>query len=293
MTPTLTRIESTDSPVREGEAALSNQAHRRAPQLLQELADGLDYLLAQLAQSERESADLKVSNAALDELVGEQQKALVVSMEMMRRLEAQVETLNNRVDGLAETTSSVVEGTDPLRERIAELEKLLSEKHGAAPNQPALVEVEALVSLRQRIAELEGQLAQRSNQVEELTGLLSKARPDPGQALSVLEQQRDQARADLALQSAEMETKEALIKTLELALEKQHSALRTLEERFAEYASRLQELRLDRLKLTAPPSRVAQEQSRNSLASLAKRAFSRPKALPEPETAGVKEGPRA
>lgn len=255
MTPTLTRLEATESPVRESEVALS--AHRRAPQLLQELADGLDYLLAQLAQTERESAELRSSNSALDELVNEQQKALVVSMEMMRRLEGEVEALTKRMDSLAQgnPTATPAEDRGPLRLRIAELEKLLAE---------------------------------RSGQVEELTAALSRTRPDPDQALAILEQQRDQARTDFAMQSAEMETKEALIRTLEQALEQQHTALRTLEERFAEYASRLQELRLDRLRLAAPPTtRIAQVETENSLASLAKRVFSRPKGLPAPEMAEI------
>lgn len=264
MTPTLTRLETTDNPVRESEVA--SNAHRRAPQLLQELADGLDYLLAQLSQAERESAELRSSNTALDELVNEQQKALVVSMEMMRRLESEIEVLTRRVDSLAHgnppaaaSPIGATEDAGPLRLRVAELEKLLEE---------------------------------RSGQVEELTAALSRARPDPDQALAILEQQRDQARTDFAMQSAEMETKEALIRTLEQALEQQHIALRTLEERFAEYASRLQELRLDRLRLAAPPTRTAQAETENSLASLAKRVFSRPKGLPAPEMAVISKEDR-
>ena len=157
MTPTLTRLETTDSPVRESEVA--SNAHRRAPQLLQELADGLDYLLAQLAQNERESAELRLANSALDELVNEQQKALVVSMEMMRRLENEVDGLTKRVDSLAQgnPAAAPAEDTGPLRRRISELEKLVEE---------------------------------RSGQVEELTAALSKARPDPDQALAILHRER-------------------------------------------------------------------------------------------------------
>jgi chromosome segregation ATPase len=259
MTPTLTRIEATDKPVPDSEAA-SNTAHRRSPQLLQELADGLDYLLSQLEQSEQEGATLKASNASLDELINEQQRALVVSLEMMRRLQGEVDELRKRVDSLAPAAPVTTEDAGPLRQRIAELEK---------------------------------QVAQRSSEVEELTAALSKVRPDPDQALAVLEQQRDQARTDLAMQTAELATKEALIQTLEQALEQQHVALRTLEERFAEYASRLQELRLDRLRLTAPPSRVSHAESQSSLASLARRLFSRPKVETTPEATNAKEGRHA
>jgi chromosome segregation ATPase len=394
--------------------------------LVQDLAQGLEFLIGQLAQAEKErdaaqadavrlhqetatirgelsvlqrefkevgagASDLKDTRRTLEGVVAEQQKALLLSMELMRRFEGEISALRDRLDGLetasgnespsAETlaelealrsrngsleeqltalttranslrqpfedriaelesqVSAAAAETTAVREsldaRIAELTSQLADAQSQASS--ATAEVAAIQeSLNARIAELTSQLADAQSQassataeaaaiqeslnarIADLTSQLADAqsqassataetaaiqeslntriaafeqsavstgeqlknaqeqsaklreelaqyakRGDPEAAFRALEEQRDlaiadaaAARADVSIQCAEIETKDALINALERALEQQHGSLRSLETRFAEYATRLQELRIDRLRMPDPKASV-------------------------------------
>jgi len=129
------------------------------------------------------------------------------------------------------------------------------------------------------VEDLRRQLAERDAELDRLR------RKPTDSTMRVLEDQRDQARqeaaasqADLAIQAAELETKDALISTLERALETQQQSLRTLEERFAEYAARLQDIRFERMQSASPGGmgRVDGHESSPGLLALFRQVFSRP-----------------
>jgi chromosome segregation ATPase len=194
--------------------------------------------------------DLQDDPLAEDEHESEaQQQALVTpalsaALTFMRRLEKDLADLRTRVDQIA-------------------------------PPSP----VSPSPALSNQIEDLRRQLAERDLELERFR------RNSPEASMRILEEQRDQARqeaaasrADLGIQAAELETKDALIATLERALETQQQSLRTLEERFAEYAARLQDIRFERMQ-SASPGGVGTANGHDSspgLLALFRQVFSRP-----------------
>jgi DNA repair exonuclease SbcCD ATPase subunit len=188
--------------------------------------------------------DLQDDPLAEDEHESEaQQQALVTpalsaALTFMRRLEKDLADLRTRVDQIA-------------------------------PPSP----VSPSPALSNQIEDLRRQLAERDLELERFR------RNSPEASMRILEEQRDQARqeaaasrADLGIQAAELETKD------ERALETQQQSLRTLEERFAEYAARLQDIRFERMQ-SASPGGVGTADGHDSspgLLALFRQVFSRP-----------------
>jgi hypothetical protein len=277
MTPNRLKFEMIEPTPKEPSMALTELTKRtpQNPDLVHELADGLDFLIQQLAAAEGDRDAARTQSRSLDRTIAEQQKALIQSMQTMRRLEIEVEALRNRMEGISPAAAPAPAPPPPIVDR-------------ADPEPaPELEANPAVVVLEQKVALLETQLAAKDAELETLR---KSSAASPEAAMRILEDQRDQARneaavarADLSLQAAELETKETLIQTLEQALEQQHTSLRGLEEKFALYAAKLEELRLDRLQALHP--KKAEEASERALdsrdsagsSSALKRLFSRPK----------------
>lgn len=238
------------------------------PGVMEQLASGLDLLIAQLTEAEAER-DAAIANAGQ-------------CATQYHRIDERVDQLEARVDGIGANGEQAMEMLRKLGQDIEGLRSQLMvgaiDAHPA--KEPAILQVDPqhdaeLQRLRQELAELRQKNAEERSQ-------------DPEAALRILEDQRDQARrdaagarADLAIQCAELETKDALIAALERALEQQHSALRRLEERFAEYASRLQDMRLEKQGGSSIPATSEKTGAIATFRSL----FSPPKRLAAP--AGV------
>ncbi len=244
---------------------------QQSPDLMHEVADGLDFLIQQLAAAEDDRDAARTQSRTMDQMVAEQQKALLRSMQLMRRLEIEVGDLRSRVEGIS------------LQPTGDELLPASATAQEAAPSK------ENVAALEEKVGLLETQLAAKNAEIEMLRQAQQKSSAaGPEAAMRVLEDQRDQARneaesarADLSLQAAELQTKETVIETLEQALEQQHASLRGLEEKFAMYAAKLEELRLDRLQALNPSKDEdgAAEAARGGSGSpgALKRLFSRPK----------------
>ncbi len=332
------------------------------PRLVQDLAQGLDFLMVQLADAESardrardevdrwkletskmraEIADLqrevkatsegpaevRATRQTLESVVSEQQKALLLSMELMHRFESEIGSLRVRVDAMESVPAPVTVPPEALLEletlRTEQMEFAAEKRANEGQNAELIQRLETALrdnaaarseaverleeknrafedlSARGReshtseLAVLNGKLDSALKESAKLRAELAEQtkRGDPAAAIRALEEQRDiartdaaSARADVSIQSAEIETKDAIIGALERALEQQHGSLRNLEQRFAEYATRLQELRLDRLKM--PDAKSSRTSSgapgiRTVLEGL-KRTFS-PSAKPEVE----------
>lgn len=313
------------------------------PRLVQDLAQGLEFLMAQLGQAERDrdnakadaermqvqsskmrgeiadlqqefkaagdlAAELRETRRTLEVVIAEQQKALLLSMELMQRFEGEIAGLRNRLDAVESSTAAIPAIPDEtfremkaLRAAQADADTQLTAslvKTGEAAAEAARLR-EQLPALEARIAELDAKLADASAKGGEFAAdaahlreqlatiesrnaefatrtadlkmqleasleesstlrreLAERSKLGDPTIIRSLEEQRDiaradsaSARADVSIQSAEIETKDALINALERALEQQHGSLRSLETRFAEYANRLQEIRMDRLRM--------------------------------------------
>lgn len=254
------------------------------PRLLSDLADGLDFLISQLTRAEEErdharieterwkaessktrvefgelqlefkstsegTAELRETRKTLENVITEQQKALLLSMELMKRFENEVSSLRNRMDAM--------EAAPPFTAPAAATETVVPDT-SATERDELLIELKSEQE-RRVSAELENR--ELRAQVEAALEALQKLRDDPsGQvdqsaAIRSLEEQFEisrvaaaSARADLSIQAAELETKDALISALERALEQQRGSLQNLESRFGAYAGRLQEMRIARVR---------------------------------------------
>jgi chromosome segregation ATPase len=303
------------NPLAQLSARLRREEHPKdpdRPRLLHELAEGLEFLIAQLAKAEEERdrarsealrslgesaqiraelsqaqqgflaateqvADLREGRRAIEGVAIEQQRALSLSMELMRRFEDEIGGLRRRVEAMeaappqtgSEAAHAATEGQDELRAAL-ELHKTEAGELRAQLIQ-AGIEAKAAEAMHARERAgfeserqgMAGQLALLESQLRAALDESAKLREeigersrlgDPAAVIRMLEEQLDaarseaaSARADVSIQSAELETKDALIGALERALEQQHGSLQNLETRFAGYAQRLQELRIDRL----------------------------------------------
>ncbi|HEY3741765.1 MAG TPA: hypothetical protein VGL53_18060 [Bryobacteraceae bacterium] len=240
-----------------------------------------------------EMSEVRAARAHLEGLAAEQQRALVLSLELLKRVSTE--------EGVpaAETQFSSVEVEAKDRE-IADLKRILE----AAGDEGTRVDHELAIAnanLESRNAEWEAaqdkirslqfeldavqtelasvrtesstaesllqaanaelsRLEEEAKSVEPLPAS-SGARPDLIAKLAELEQEKtlalerlQYADSEIALQNAEVESRGAIITALESALEEQNASLRTLEERFLAYAEQVQSLQLERLEM--PGSRV-------------------------------------
>lgn len=219
-----------------------------------------------LTAAEAQMAELSDARRILETVLAEQQRALVLSMELMTRLEGEVKNLRVRVDTL--TAEVIAESHSVPAEaaaQIAELQVAKMQAEAAVTDLQTNAEVletrarhlETMIldlstSHATEIAKREAEVVKRGAEVAQLQNKLEDAErsiqliPPPEAALRSLEDQRDQARrelatykSDLEILTADVKTKEGLITTLEAALDQQHAVLRSLEERFNDYASRL------------------------------------------------------
>ena len=321
------------SRLRREEQPLQPQAR---PRLVQDLAQGLDFLMVQLAEAEsardrardeadrgkletskmraeiadlqREvkaasegSADVRATRQTLESVVSEQQKALLLSMELMHRFESEIGSLRVRVDAMESVPEPVAIPPEALQEletlRAKQMEFAAEMRASEAQNAELIQRLDTALrenpAARNEAVERLGKLDTALKESATLRAELAEQAKlgDPAAAIRALEEQRDiaraeaaSARADVSIQSAEIETKDALIGALERALEQQHGSLRSLEQRFAEYATRLQELRLDRLKMPEATSSATASRGFGirTLVEGFKRTFS-PSANPEVE----------
>ena len=127
------------------------------PRLIHDLAEGLEFLIEQLTKAEEErdharieadgskaetlkirgefddlqrefkaasqgTAELRATRKTLEDVIGEQQKALMLSMALMQHLETEVGSLRTRMDAI-ETAPAAAAESERLREEIACLKK--------------------------------------------------------------------------------------------------------------------------------------------------------------------------
>jgi chromosome segregation ATPase len=260
----------------------TNMIHKdpAEPGVMEQLASGVDLLIAHLTEAEAER-DAAIANAGQ-------------CATQYHRIDQRVEQLEARVDGIGSTGEQAMEllrklgqEIDGLRCQLSAVEKPTTEDPGR-PNFDMQKEAE-LQRTREELAEVKREAAEWRQKLEEVH-YSSQSSQDPEAALRILEDQRDQARADaagaradLSIQCAEVETKDALIVALERALEQQHTALRRLEERFAEYASRLHDLRLEKSGGKAPTA------ERTGAIAAFRSLFSPPKRLAAPAGASTSQ----
>lgn len=223
-------------------------------------------LTESLRAAEVQTAELAEARRVLETVLGEQQRALVLSMELMTRLEGEVKNLRARVDALAAEVIAESHSVPPeAAAQIAELQMAKMQAESAVTDLQTSTEVletrarhlESMIldlstSHATELAKREAEVVKRGAEVAQLQTQLEDAQrsiqliPPPEAALRSLEDQRDQARrelatykSDLEILTADVKTKEGLITTLEAALDQQQTVLRSLEERFNDYASRL------------------------------------------------------
>jgi len=222
----------------------------------------------------QEMAEVRVSNTHLEKLVGEQQRALVLSLELLKRLKEESEA---QPSSNSEETAALLAAKD---QEIANLKRLVvaageegtrvdeALAHVRAEHQSAQSQIEALQS---ELATAEAELAASRSQLESRTSEFSKLReelnrlealprpetqPDADLTLRLAElkeerirtaQKLQDAEAEITLQNAEVESRGAIIIALENTLEEQTASLRTLEERFLAYAEQVQTIQIQRL----------------------------------------------
>ena len=219
-----------------------------------------------LTNAEAQTNELLQARRILETVLAEQQRALVLSMELMTRLEGEVKNLRMRVDTLTAEVIAESRSVPPeAAAQIAELQVAKMQAESAVTDMQTNAEVlenrarhlEAMIldlstSHATELAKREAEVIKRTAEIAQLQNRLEDAErsielvPPPEAALRSLEDQRDQARrelatykSDLEIMNADVKTKEGLITTLEAALDQQQIMLRSLEERFSDYASRL------------------------------------------------------
>ena len=238
-----------------------------------------------------EMAEVRATRVHLEQLAAEQQRALVLSLELLKRMsdEGSAERL---VSGRALTVEDSAKDDE-----IAELQRMISvDGREHARTEDALAAAKAdLQSSRSQFAELNAQLERARVEFENVQGELTDSRSEiqsikAGLAevrseserlrvaalqapllsssplvstlrLAELEQQVSKdarklkdADAEIAIQTAEVESRGAIITALEDALEEQNTSLRTLEERFLAYAEQVQALQLHGVEMPARSS---------------------------------------
>ncbi|BDC51607.1 hypothetical protein F183_A39220 [Bryobacterales bacterium F-183] len=219
-----------------------------------------------LTAAEAQTAELVEARRVLETVLAEQQRALVLSMELMTRLEGEVKNLRNRVDTLTAEVIAESHSVPPeAAAQIAELQVAKRQAEAAVADLQTGAEVletrahqletmilELSTTHATELAKREAEVQKRAAEAAALQTQLEDAQrsiqliPPPEAAIRSLEDQRDQARrelatykSDLEILTADVKTKEGLITTLEAALDQQQNILRSLEQRFNEYASRL------------------------------------------------------
>ena len=271
-----------------------------------------------LARLSSEMADLQAARTQLEQVAAEQQRALILSLEVVRRLDTQKQNPHEPPPELIQASPELIQA----RANVLELRQQLEAIKSTAPAQVVFLEDE-LARQRSEIQAFEEasakgehaatqsrEEAERANQKitfledelarfrEELTQLqeaqaptaelealqvkleaesferaaldrelavaraeLSRSQNSPSdlpqfELLQKAEREREAAlkqaqayEAEVALQTAEVESRGAIITALENSLEEQNSALRTLEERFLAYAEQVQSLQLERLEM--------------------------------------------
>ena len=299
----------------ENEAArLRNEAEetRQAlEQLRQEFEDGRDTAQHHQEMFERvleEMAEIRAARTHLEQLAAEQQRALVLSLELLKRVnedapeqaapdlpevhdqivarDAEIQELNSLLAAVTEEGARVdaelVETLAAHKSAQVHAERLGAEI--AAARSEALSATVELESAREEVNASQVELARLRQELNDVqlkqagTPRTEQSTGDVDLAPQVAELENDRfqlaqklqdADAEIALQNAEVESRGAIIIALENALEEQNSSLRTLEERFLAYAEQVQALQLQRLEM--PPTNA------RSIASKFARAFSPPK----------------
>ena len=255
---------------------------------------------AAVAKLAEEVAEMRAARAQLEALTVEQQRALVVSLEMLKRL-------NSAEPAQAEQLAGPQQDAEILElRRLLECanddgrrteEDLFAARQELEVRNMALAAAGAEVeSLQEELSRARAELENRANELDaaraefnaaraELDLMKEESRRAPGEVggrdttdsgaihrteieNAAIAQQLQQAEAEIAIQTAEVEGRGAIIVALENALEEQNTSLRTLEERFLAYAEQVQSLQLQRLEMPSTSAR--------SIASKFARIFSPP-----------------
>lgn len=298
----------------EGEATRLREESAQTRQALDQLRNDFEQSLEASREQQKivdrlgsEVAEMRFERARLEVLAAEQQRALVLSVELLKRLNSgeavipsafedckapdqEIAELRHALDveiaWRAETDKKLTEALSEVEARNAVLEGAQSEILALrAQLAAARAEAEATRSalaaastdLAASKAELEtvrAELAQVQDTLKRLSEQPSPSATDPQQIKQLeaekgrLAQKLVDTEAEIALQNAEVESRGAIIVALENALEDQNTSLRTLEERFLAYAEQVQSIQLQRLEMPASGAR--------SLASKFAKIFSPP-----------------
>ena len=227
-----------------------------------------------------ELAELRAARAHLEELAAEQQRALVLSLELLKRVNgaepndqsAAIAEKDREIAGLKRLIEAAGEEGTRIGNELAVAQALTS----AGAEQDLAVDQasrQALESAQAEIDTLRSELAGAQVDLESSRTELGLARaafaadrkafeslkPVEGMEASAdqnsveerarINQKLLDAEAEIALQNAEVDSRGAVIIALESALEEQNASLRTLEERFLAYAEQVQSLQLERLEM--------------------------------------------
>jgi chromosome segregation ATPase len=257
-----------------------------------------------------EMGEIRAARAHLEELAAEQQRALLLSLELLKRVSAAEQpasvaetspVLSLEVQPLEPTADLHAAALEAKEQEIAELKRLVEaageegtrvdnslaetrkelESRNAAWH-AAEAQIEGLkLDLAASSAEAESvrtwltasqseldstraelSLAREDSKRFEALAFQSNPQPDLMPRVKELENERartaeklQEAEAEIALQSAEVESRGAIITALESALEEQNGSLRILEERFLAYAEQVQSLQLQRLEMPRTSAR--------------------------------------
>ena len=228
-----------------------------------------------------EMADLRAARSQLENLAAEQQRALVLSLELLKRVDVAEHLEKPGKDpsaALPETTTNEIADLKCLLaaadQRCSQVDGELAEVrahfHTAQMESTALrSDLEMIeVELGQKVAELssvkadltdfkakfesgETELRLAREELNQLPDIeprteLEAQRDAQGENVRILKNLAD-AEAEIALQNAEVDSRGAVILALENALEEQNTSLRALEERFLTYAEQVQSLQVERL----------------------------------------------
>lgn len=259
------------------------------PTLLRDLADGLDYLHGQLEETEseleraraqilvfeKEARHWEREASLLREEAAEQRGAIEELRDRLSSVEAPASTVLPKQDASAVTgTPTAAESLEDLvadqqKALVLSLELLKRLNSNGAPapaDESTRLERDRLEAAlaREQAARIHAEQELQAERSQTVTmplddpELVERVQQLEEQIRDAQEKQRDWE-AEAALQTAEVESRGAIIIALENALEEQNASLRDLEERFLAYADRVQAIQMERLEMPESNSKRAKQ----------------------------------
>lgn len=257
------------------------------PTLLRDLADGLDYLHGQLEETESELERARAQILVFEKEARHWEREASLLREEAAEQRGAIEELRDRLSSVEAPASTVlpnqdasaVSGTptaaESLEDLVADQQKALVlslellkrlNSNGAPADESTRLERDRLEAAlaREQAARIHAEQELQSERSQTVTmplddpELVERVQQLEEQIRDAQEKQRDWE-AEAALQTAEVESRGAIIIALETALEEQNASLRDLEERFLAYADRVQAIQMERLEMPESNSKRAKQ----------------------------------